>query len=316
MNSYFSHDSNARNDDKVLKVRMTYGMEGYGIYFAIIERLREEQDYIGKRDYNVLGFDFHVDAAKVKDIVENFGLFSFTDNGECFYSESLNDRMAHMDNSKAMRSQAGRKGAAKRWGNQAIAEPSETDSNAMAMPSVLDGNKTKLNKTKLNNTKESTTSPKRGKRVYADDSPELLAANHLFEKIRDNNPEHKKPDLQGWANDMRLMHEQDKRSWDKINNMIDACQADEFWQGNILSAAKLRKQYDSMKSQFNARAKQQLSNPKQRVKGIVPSWMNQDSDSKGQSAQPTVTRDEIQAKLARVAKTRAELNKNEKEVKS
>lgn len=164
MNSYFSHDSNARNDDKILNVRMKYGMEGYGIYFGIIERMREEQDYTSKRDYNAIGFDFHVDASKIKDIVENFGLFSFTEDGECFYSDSLNDRMAHMDHRKAKQSEAGKKGAAKRWNGKAMATPSnkngdpittpsKNDGNPMATPSYFDGNKIKLNKTKSNKTK-------------------------------------------------------------------------------------------------------------------------------------------------------------------
>ena len=42
--SYFSHDSNARNDEKILAVRMKYGAEGYGIYFMILERLETLTD--------------------------------------------------------------------------------------------------------------------------------------------------------------------------------------------------------------------------------------------------------------------------------
>ena len=45
MRSYFSHDSNARNSDKLMKVRMKLGAEGYGIFFMLIERLREEEGY-------------------------------------------------------------------------------------------------------------------------------------------------------------------------------------------------------------------------------------------------------------------------------
>ena len=41
---YFSHDSNARNDQRLIKIRMKYGMEGYGIYFGIIEILREQEN--------------------------------------------------------------------------------------------------------------------------------------------------------------------------------------------------------------------------------------------------------------------------------
>jgi hypothetical protein len=42
---YFSHDCNARNDVKILKLRRKLGMEGYGIYWSIIEMLREDENY-------------------------------------------------------------------------------------------------------------------------------------------------------------------------------------------------------------------------------------------------------------------------------
>ena len=42
---YFSHDSNARNDIKILRLRRSLGLEGYGIYFCLIEMLREQDDY-------------------------------------------------------------------------------------------------------------------------------------------------------------------------------------------------------------------------------------------------------------------------------
>ncbi|MFD1429746.1 replication protein [Lacticaseibacillus mingshuiensis] len=89
------------------------------------------------------------------------------------------------------------------------------------------------------------------KREYADDSPELIEATYLWKKIKSNNPEHRKPNLQPWANDIRKMHEIDKRPFDKIHRMIDWCQSDTFWQTNILSAAKLREKYDTMKAQAN-----------------------------------------------------------------
>lgn len=43
MASYFSHDCNARNDPKILELRMKHGMAGYGIYFSILEKLMEDK---------------------------------------------------------------------------------------------------------------------------------------------------------------------------------------------------------------------------------------------------------------------------------
>ena len=73
---YFSHDSNARNDQRLMKVRMKYGMEGYGIYFGIIEILREQAEYtLAFDDLESISFDLRVDLEKIEDIVSNYNLF-------------------------------------------------------------------------------------------------------------------------------------------------------------------------------------------------------------------------------------------------
>ena len=110
--NYFSHDSNARNDEKLVRLRMKQGAAGYGVYFMILERLREEADYMSVKDYNMIAFDLRVDAAIVKSVVEDFGLFTFTDDGKCFYSESFTRRMCVMEEARTRRSVAGKKGGA------------------------------------------------------------------------------------------------------------------------------------------------------------------------------------------------------------
>lgn len=111
---YFSHDSNARNDEKIVAVRMKYGAEGYGIYFMLLERIMESSNYMSVKDYNIIAFDLRVDASKVKSIIEDFGLFVFTEDGKYFYSESFNRRMVPLDNSREQRRLAGKKSAEKR----------------------------------------------------------------------------------------------------------------------------------------------------------------------------------------------------------
>ena len=142
--SYFSHDSNARNDEKIIAVRMKYGIEGYGIYFAIIERLRESTDYVGVKDYNVIAFDLRVDASKIKSIIEDFGLFAFTEDGKCFYSESLIERMKPLENLREQRRQAGLKSAEKREKNK---------ENSTTVEQSLDGCLTKIQLSKVKESK-------------------------------------------------------------------------------------------------------------------------------------------------------------------
>ncbi len=127
--------------------------------------------------------------------------------------------------------------------------------------------KTKQDKTKLNNTSEkSQATPHEQKKNFSADSVEYRLAMYLFDKIKQNNPQHK--DLtasqeQKWADHIRLMIQRDRRSPQQIKNMIDWSQADSFWKQNILSTAKLRKQYDTMAPKANSQW--QAQQPRKRV---------------------------------------------------
>ena len=120
---YFSHDSNARNDEKILALRMKHGMEGYGIFWAILERMRENSDYTCIKDYNVIAFDLRVSAEKIKSVVEDFGLFTFSKNDKKFFSESFLSRMKNKDE----KSEKARKAAEARWGKGSNKSESNTD---------------------------------------------------------------------------------------------------------------------------------------------------------------------------------------------
>lgn len=83
-------------------------------------------------------------------------------------------------------------------------------------------------------------------RKYVYEQPHLDLAELLYKKILENNPSHKKPNLESWANTFRLMMEIDKRPGKKIQDLILWTQGHHFWHVNILSAHKLRKQYDRL----------------------------------------------------------------------
>ncbi|MDM1396085.1 DUF4373 domain-containing protein [Myroides odoratimimus] len=149
---YFSHDSNARNDEKILAVRMRHGAEGYGVYFMILERLLDSTKYMSVKDYNVIAFDLRVSASVIKSVIEDFGLFVFTEEGKHFYSESLIRRMQPLDNLREQRRAAGKKSAEKRTlksvDNQGISTTVERS---------LTKNPTKESKVKESKVKETNT---------------------------------------------------------------------------------------------------------------------------------------------------------------
>lgn len=165
---YFSHDSNARNSDKLIRLRMRHSAAGYGVYFMILERLREEPDYMSIKDYNIIAFDLRVDAALVKSVIEDFGLFVFTEDGKYFYSESFSKRMGIMDETRKKRSEAGKSGMASRWSkeknsNDDITELQQNDNNVITKGGEKDNKK---NKQKEKEIKE--TSPKGESKKAAD----------------------------------------------------------------------------------------------------------------------------------------------------
>lgn len=87
---------------------------------------------------------------------------------------------------------------------------------------------------------------KNDKNKYLPDSVEYRAAKYLFEKILSRNPDYKHPNLQAWAKHVDYMIRLDNRKPTEIAKVIDWCQADSFWQNNILSTKKLRDQYDQL----------------------------------------------------------------------
>ncbi len=109
MKEYFSHDYNSRNDKKLIKVFMKYGVAGIGIYWCIIEMLYEEAGYLDTIEYERITFELRTEYDTVKDIIENFDLFII--KGTKFHSETAIDRL----NKRADKSQKARESINKRW---------------------------------------------------------------------------------------------------------------------------------------------------------------------------------------------------------
>jgi len=90
---------------------------------------------------------------------------------------------------------------------------------------------------------------------YKYESRDLACANWMLGQIRFIAASFKRPNLHAWANDIRLMREQDQRSYDEIFQVFTWANKHEFWCFNILSPAKLRKQFDVLTIQMKKAAK-------------------------------------------------------------
>lgn len=112
---YFSHDSNAKDDPKCMMLIDQLGLEGYGIYWVLIETLREQPGYrYPLAGVSALARKYNTSAQKMEAVVRGFGLFRIEDE-TVFLSDSLVRRMEEWDETKRRRSLAGKKGMLSRW---------------------------------------------------------------------------------------------------------------------------------------------------------------------------------------------------------
>lgn len=133
---YFSHDANARHDVKIQALMYDYGMKGYGLYWTVVEMLRQEETFKlpkKKLTWNALAMQMHskidsdVDAKFMQKFCEDcieYELFQ-EDDGQ-FWSQSLLSRMDKMKETKEARQRA----AQKRWEAKEEQTESKSDANA------------------------------------------------------------------------------------------------------------------------------------------------------------------------------------------
>lgn len=111
---YFSHDSNAKDDPKCMLLIDQLGLEGYGIFWILIEVLRDQPEY--KYPISlipILARRYNTTAEKMSTVIKNYGLFNFDEQNN-FFSLSLNKRMNKIQNSIEQRRMAGLASAEKR----------------------------------------------------------------------------------------------------------------------------------------------------------------------------------------------------------
>ena len=111
---WFKHDSNAKDDPKCVLLIEQLGLEGFGIYWVLIEILREQPNYhyplalipsIARR--------YNTSTQKVEAVIKGYGLFATSDE-EFFFSESLINRMKPLENQRELARIAGLASAEKR----------------------------------------------------------------------------------------------------------------------------------------------------------------------------------------------------------
>ena len=115
--TYFNHDSVARLDIRVIKLRSKLGYEGYGLFWAVLELLFTEENKLCVEDYDSLAFGLQCDPKILKQVIEDFDLFVVEDG--CFYSRRLNNHIEEINN----KSKKAKENINKRWNNTNVIRP-------------------------------------------------------------------------------------------------------------------------------------------------------------------------------------------------
>ena len=134
MLNYIPHPSNARLAGGLLRLRIDEGSAGYGVYWMVLELLRDAPDYKLTADARALAFAINEpDIDLVQRVINNLALFDHDTDGNLF-NPWLNEQLSAYDDKKRKLQEAGRKGAARRYQDK-----SKDNGVAIATPSVDDG---------------------------------------------------------------------------------------------------------------------------------------------------------------------------------
>jgi len=134
MAEYFSHDYDAREDEKIQELLFELKMEGYGVYWSIIEMLYKNDGYL-QLNYERIAYALHSHNDTVKSVINDFDLFKL--HGDNFTSTSV----LHRIKLRKGKSATARKAAKIRWGK-------EKANDADAMQTQCEGNAKKKSKVK------------------------------------------------------------------------------------------------------------------------------------------------------------------------
>lgn len=172
----------------------------------------------------------------------------------------MHDYLAHqrsraqVEELKAKRAEAGRKGGRARAANQASGEAS---AQASATANAKHSGSKIQPPTTTDTDNSGTTFLRTSDEPHREDVERVC--QHLADAIEANGS--KRPHVsEKWRTEARRLIDLDGRTPDQIVRAIDWCQADPFWRGNVMSMPKLREKYDQLR--LAAEREQRAADPR------------------------------------------------------
>ena len=238
---YFPHDTMAHADPKLRSLMALYGPDGYTFYFIMLEIIFRSDNgriTIGKPSEKIgIAHTMCMKLKRFEQVLETaldigcFNMDEYMDHG-VLTSNGVSKRIQKIKEER----EADRKRREPLKDKTKYKEKEKAKTGKLPEPDSYPPGK-------LNEVEDVDSC----NGSFGQNSDEFRLSELLLSLIKKRNPSHKDPDLQSWSKHIDYMIRIDKRQVSEIEKIIKACQQDPFWQNNILSTEKLRKQYDQLK---------------------------------------------------------------------
>ena len=154
---YIPHEVSMRNTTEVMKLIEKEGMAGYGIYWALMEYLRTQDNYVGDvRVLKSLARQLKTKIGKITSVLTDYGLFVVTDF--TFRSAKLEAMMKPLeDKRKAMSKKKASKQEAERKQSESKVETERKQAVCNPLEINNDSSLSKVKESKVKERKETTT---------------------------------------------------------------------------------------------------------------------------------------------------------------
>lgn len=251
---YFPLDVDIDQDDKFQLVEALHGVKGFGITVKLLMRIYKEGFYYDWTEREQLLFSKRVNENinDVKEVVNDCIKYGVFDSETYATHEVLTSRGIQKRYFEAV---TRRKTLTVKESlllidindyqniNRKIVN---VDINPKSV--VVDADISTQSKVKESKGEKSKVNHKQ---VYDADSPYFILAEFLYKEIQRNNPNHKEPNFQNWADEFRKIIELDDRDKKEVSKIIRWVQSDDFEMVNVQSPNKIRKRYDNLVMKMN-----------------------------------------------------------------
>ena len=157
---YFTHDADMRNDVKIKALRRKFSHTGYAVWNYLLETLTDNDYFeITWEEINIelLAADYDVSVEELTEIVEycvKIGLLQL--ENDVLRSDAHQNRFRELLDNRVKKSEAGKKGMAKRWGqNDNIVIENDNSVITPLQKTITENNKGEESKVKESKEKKS-----------------------------------------------------------------------------------------------------------------------------------------------------------------